>query len=77
MFIYTREQIVHLMKLSVNKKPPVRIRRQIDIELARRGWKQDRLAIEINRARNTVNRAINHGENQATLHLILSTLGIR
>ncbi len=65
------------MPSAVNNKPPTKVRRQIDVELAKRGWKQEQLAQHIQRARNTVNRAINHGENQGTLALILSTLGIR
>ncbi|BCU76007.1 hypothetical protein llg_43640 [Luteolibacter sp. LG18] len=52
-------------------------RRAVDVELARKGWTQSDLAKAIGRARNTVNRAINHGENPKTLNLILSELGIR
>jgi ribosome-binding protein aMBF1 (putative translation factor) len=65
------------MASPVNNKPQPALRRKIDIEMAKRGWKQQHLAADINRARNTVNRAINHGENQATLSLILKHLGIR
>lgn len=63
--------------VKLKPKPTVALRRRIDVELARRGWRQDRLADEVGRARNTVNRAINHGENGGTLILILTTLGIR
>lgn len=78
MFILTSEQIVHPMPPAVNsKKLSLPLRRRINVELARRGWRQDRLAIEVGRARNTVNRAINHGENGGTLLLVLNLLGIR
>ena len=67
------------MPAAVNSKakPSQTLRRRIDVELARRGWKQEHLASHIGRARNTVNRAINHGENGVTMTLILTTLGIR
>jgi len=65
------------MASPVNNKPPLAIRRKIDVEMAKRGWKQQHLAAAVSRARNTVNRAINHGENQGTLALILQALGIR
>ena len=79
LFILTPEQSVHLMPAPVNQKRPSRtsLRRRINVELARRGWNQQSLAQEIGRARNTVNRAINHGENETTFELILTTLGIR
>lgn len=67
------------MPAAVNSKakPNQTLRRRIDVELARRGWRQEHLARHIGRARNTVNRAINHGENGNTMSMILSTLGIR
>lgn len=77
LFIVAAEQIVQPMPPAVNQKPKPKIRRLIDVELARRDWSQGRLAQEIGRARNTVNRAINHKENRETLQLILKTLGLR
>ncbi len=67
------------MPAAVNQKRQSRanLRRRINVELARRGWNQQSLAAEIGRARNTVNRALNHGENETTFDLILTTLGIR
>lgn len=79
LFIFTPEQSVHCMPSAVNQKPQSRtaLRRRINVELARRGWNQQSLAKEIGRARNTVNRAMNHGENETTFELILTALGIR